>query len=58
MTRVNTGLAVAASAVGVGLTAYLTYIGAFLSLSPLNMTLFLLLWLVPNLLISRIVDKF
>ena len=58
VTRVNTGLAVAASAVGVGLTAYLTYIGAFLSLSPLNMTLFLLLWLVPNLLISRIVDKF
>ena len=58
ITRVNTGLAVAASIIGTGLTAYLTYIAAFLSLSPLNMTLFLLLWLVPNLLISRIVDKF
>ena len=43
---------------GMLLTFYLTFITAYLSLSALNMMLFLLLWLVPNLLVSRIVDKF
>lgn len=56
--RLNTILALVASAVGAVLTFYLTFIAAYLSLSAFNMMLFLLLWLVPNLLISAAVDKF
>ncbi|MDY4953059.1 MAG: hypothetical protein SO073_00265 [Candidatus Onthomonas sp.] len=56
--RLNTILALAASAVGAILTFYLTFIAAYLSLSAFNMMLFLLLWLVPNLLISAAVDRF
>ena len=56
--RANTFLALGASLAGMLLTFYLTFITAYLSLSALNMMLFLLLWLVPNLLVSRIVDKF
>lgn len=56
--RLNTILALLASAAGVVLTFYLTFIAAYLSLSAFNMMLFLLLWLVPNLLISAAVDKF
>lgn len=56
--RWNTLLALVASVVGMVLTFYLTFIAAYLSLSAFNMMLFLLLWLVPNLLISATVDKF
>lgn len=56
--RLNNILSILASVVGLVLAFYLTFIGAFLSLSSLNMLLFLLLWLVPNLLISVTVDKF
>ena len=56
--RLNNILSILASVVGLVLAVYLTFIGAFLSLSSLNMLLFLLLWLVPNLLISVTVDKF
>ncbi len=56
--RLNNILTILASVVGLVLAFYLTFIGAFLSLSSLNMLLFLLLWLVPNLLISVTVDKF
>ncbi len=56
--RWNTVLALIASGVGAILTFYLTFIAAYLSLSAFNMMLFLLLWLVPNLLISAVVDKF
>ena len=55
--RLNNILSILASVVGLVLAFYLTFIGAFLSLSSLNMLLFLLLWLVPNLLISVTVDK-
>ena len=50
--RLNNILTILASVVGLVLAFYLTFIGAFLSLSSLNMLLFLLLWLVPVLLIS------
>lgn len=56
--RWNTVLALVASGIGAVLTFYLTFIGAYLSLNALNMMLFQLLWLVPNLLISAAVDKF
>ena len=56
--RLNNILTILASVVGLVLALYLTFIGAFLSLSSLNMLMFLLLWLVPNLLISVTVDKF
>lgn len=56
--RLNTILTLLASAVGLILSFYLTFIAAFASLSSLNMLLFLLLWLVPNLLLSVTVDKF
>lgn len=56
--RLNIILSLLASVVGLVLAFYLTFIGAFLSLSSMNMLLFLLLWLVPNLLISVTVDKF
>ena len=56
--RLNNILTILASVVGLVLAFYLTFIGAFLSLSSLNMLLFLLLWLVPNLLISVTGDKF
>lgn len=56
--RLNNILTLLASVAGLVLAFYLTFIGAFLSLSSLNMLLFLLLWLVPNVLISFTVDKF
>lgn len=56
--RLNNILTILASVAGLALAFYLTFIGAFLSLSSFNMLLFLLLWLVPNLLISVTVDKF
>lgn len=56
--RLNNILTLLASAMGLVLAFYLTFIGAFLSLSSLNMLLFLGLWLIPNLLISFTVDKF
>lgn len=56
--RINTILAVAASAVGALLGFYLTMMSAYYSLSPLNILFFLVMWLVPNLLVSGGVDKF
>ena len=56
--RLNTILAVAASVVGALLGFYLTLMGAYHSLSPLNILFFLVMWLVPILLVSNGVDKF
>ena len=56
--RLNTILAVAASVVGALLGFYLTLMGAYHSLSPLNILFFLAMWLVPILLVSNGVDKF
>lgn len=56
--HLNTLLAVAASAVGGLLGFYLAMMGAYYSLSPLNILFFLVMWLIPTLLISHGVDKF
>ena len=44
--------------VGALLGFYLTLMGAYHSLSPLNILFFLVMWLVPILLVSNGVDKF
>ncbi len=46
------------SAVGALLAFYLTYVAAYQSLTPLNLTLFLLMWLVPTPLIAGWVDRY
>lgn len=56
--RLNTILAVAASVIGALLGFYLAMMGAYYSLSPLNILFFLAMWLLPALLISNGVDKF
>ncbi|MCD8051393.1 MAG: hypothetical protein LUE89_06920 [Clostridiales bacterium] len=56
--RLNAWIAVLASLVGVVLAFYLTWSLAFASLTPLTMLVFLLLWAVPNLAISRAADQF
>lgn len=56
--RVNAVIAVLASLAGIALSFYLTWSLAFDSLSPLSMMVFLLLWAVPNLLISGAADQF
>ncbi|MCD8334527.1 MAG: hypothetical protein LUC35_04085 [Clostridiales bacterium] len=56
--RLNAWIAVLASLVGVVLSFYLTWSLAFASLTPLTMLGFLLLWAVPNLVISGAADQF
>lgn len=56
--RLNTILALAASVVGALLGFYLAMMGAYYSLSPLNILFFLVMWLIPILLISNSVDQF
>lgn len=56
--RLNAILAVLSSVVGILLTFYLTSVLAFTSLTPLNLLLFLLIWLVPTLAISGAADRF
>ena len=46
------------SVVGALLAFYLTYVAAYNSLTPLNLTLFLVMWLVPTPLISGWVDRY
>lgn len=58
LTRLNTVLALLSSLAGILLTAYLTSQMAFGSLSVVNMLAFLVLWLIPELLISGFADKF
>lgn len=57
-TLLSAGLATAGCAAGLLLTFYLTFVSAYASLSPLNLTVFLLLWTVPTLLISGWVDRY
>ena len=46
------------SVIGVLLAFYLTYVAAYNSLTPLNLTLFLFMWLVPTPLIAGWVDRY
>ncbi len=56
--RANAVLAVLASLAGILLAFYLTFVRAYFSLAPLNVLVFLVMWLVPILLISAGVDKY
>lgn len=47
-----------ASLVGLFLGYYLTAVGAFAALSPINVIAFLLLWLIPTILISGNVNRY
>lgn len=51
-------LACIGAAVGVLLAFYITSKGAYASLSPMNLAVFQLMWLVPTLLISGWVNKY
>ena len=53
-----TALSVLGSVVGLLLAFYLTFLGAWQSITPAQMTLFLLAWAVPPLLISGWVDRY
>ena len=56
--RLNAIIAVLASLVGVLLAFYLTFALAFDSLTPLSMMAFLLLWAIPTVVISGVIDRF
>ena len=56
--RSSAVLAGIGSVVGLLMSFYLTFVTAYASLSPVNLTLFSLLWLVPTLLISGWVDRY
>ena len=56
--RMTTALTVLGSVIGLLLAFYLTFIGAWDSLSSAQMTLFLLAWTVPTLLISSWVERY
>lgn len=43
---------------GLCLTFYLTYVGAFASLTPVNFLLFMAAWLVPELLLANWVNQY
>ena len=50
--------ALAGAALGVCLTFYLTYVGAWDSLTPVNFLIFMAAWLVPELLLANWVNQF
>lgn len=56
--RANAVIASIGSAVGALLAFYLTFVGAYTSLSPANLLLFMLAWLVPTFLISGWVNRY
>lgn len=56
--RLSTLLSCLGSVIGMLLAFYLTYVAAYQSLTPLNLTLFLLMWLVPTPLIAGWVDRY
>ena len=48
----------AASLLGLALAAYLTSVGAYTSLSPLNLLIYMLTWLAPVWFLSGWVHRF
>ena len=56
--RLNAVLACIASVMGLLLAAYLTGAGAFASIAPLQLFVYLLLWLIPSWFITGWVDQF
>lgn len=56
--RIATILCYVGAVAGLLLSYYLTHVGIFDALTPLRMTVFLLLWLIPTLLLSGMVKHF
>lgn len=56
--RLGASLACLGSAIGVLLAFYLAFVAAYASLTPLNLLVFLLMWLVPAPLISGWVNSY
>lgn len=57
-TRLSLGFALAGSILGVLLTFFLTYTGSYAALSPVNFLVFMLAWVVPQLLIAGWVNQY
>ena len=57
-TRLGAVLCCAGSLLGMALAAYLTGLGAYTSLSPLNLLIYMLTWLVPVWFLSGWVHRF
>ena len=57
-TRLGGALCCAASLLGLALAAYLTSVGAYTSLSPLNLLIYMLTWLAPVWFLSGWVHRF
>jgi len=56
--RLNAALGCIGSVLGTALACYLTSVSAFASINPLNLLLFLLLWLIPSWFITGWVDQY
>ena len=56
--RLSAVLACLGSVAGALLSFYLTFVAAYASLTPFNLTVFLLMWLVPTPLIAGWVDRY
>jgi len=56
--RLGAWLCCAASGLGMALCAYLTSVGAYTSLSPLSLLVYMLTWLAPVWFLSGWVDRF
>lgn len=56
--RGSAALTVLGAAIGVLLAFYITFSGAYTALSPLNLLVFLAMWLVPTWLISGWVNRY
>lgn len=56
--RLGAGLACLGSIVGALISFYLTSVAAYASLTPANLMIFLLMWLVPTPLIAGWVDRY
>lgn len=57
-TRLSLAFALAGAVLGVILTGFITYTGSFDALSPVNFLIFMLAWLVPELLIAGWVNQY
>ena len=57
-TRLSLGFALAGAVLGILLTWFITYTGAYEALSPVNFLIFMLAWLVPELLIAGWVNQY
>ena len=56
--RASAWLACLGSCAGVVLAFYLTFMAAYDSLTPFNLLVFLLMWMVPTVLISHWIDRY